>query len=337
MMKLKFSRCGIFVLIIAGVILISGCAQVPQAQQRNETSISMQKETNVGMKLNIVEEGKLLVEVPNPKILRNNFLIELENMPANEVVTLNISERSAGITTNNDGKGEALICADDIDDEAGDCILTFPKSEDLDIQVIILDNEYKLTVPTADDKPMVFIDTELHAVPVKFLGSEWVINDLKKSNVKDADTNLLNDSDDVKIPTTTTTPTPTTTPTSACTWTCGSWGACPSSGTQTRTCTSSPSPCTGTNPNPTSQSCTPELTCDTGALGSCLSGNCVSVYGPGGSADCPERCNINGVYDNSCLTNQCNVPYQNCIAACHTSNPPCTINEVYAVLETLSS
>jgi len=332
-----------------------------------ETEEPVQEGTTVGMRLDIVED-KLLVEVPNPNLLRGNFMIELDNMPANEIITVNISERPAGITTNNDGKGEALIC---VDDEAGDCILHLPKSEDLDIHIniIFLDDDYKLTVPTADDKPMVFIDTDTYKIPVKFLGSEWVITDLKSANTAPTPTTttppkweptatgesifkgldgviywitksgemFLQTPSGQKYRYTILPPLPPTTPTPACTWTCGSWGACSSSGTQIRTCTSSPSPCTGTNPNPTSQACTPEPTCDTGALGSCLSGNCIGVYGPGGSANCPEQCKINDVYDDNCMTNQCNVPYQNCIAACHTSNPPCTLNEVYALLETISS
>jgi len=83
-------------------------------------------------------------------------------------------------------------------------------------------------------------------------------------------------------PTITPTPTPTptttappTTPTPACTWTCGSWGACSSSGTQTRSCTSSPSPCTGTNPNPTSQTCKPS--CNIPAFQACA--NTFSLQG----------------------------------------------------------
>ncbi|MBI4451332.1 hypothetical protein HY642_05130 [Candidatus Woesearchaeota archaeon] len=135
-----------------------------------------------------------------------------------------------------------------------------------------------------------------------------------------------------KPTTPTTPPTPPPEPTTpACTWACASWGAC-SSGTQTRTCTSSPSPCTGTNPNPTSQSCTPPATCNLDNLGNCLSGNCVGVYGPGGSANCPERCNTGNAYDTDCLANQCNTPYQECLAACRNSNPPCTMDDVYRAL-----
>ncbi|MBI4140513.1 hypothetical protein HY485_01605 [Candidatus Woesearchaeota archaeon] len=121
-------------------------------------------------------------------------------------------------------------------------------------------------------------------------------------------------------------------------WSCTAFSpnSCPASGVQTRTCRDTNN-CGTTSGKPAeSQRCTPEPTCDTGALGLCLSGNCLSVYGPGGSANCPEQCKINDVYDDTCLSNQCNVPYKNCIAACHTSNPPCTVNEVYAVLETLS-
>ncbi len=307
-------------LLIAGIIVAILAVAYwlqPETQQQHSPvkEQPVQEKAAVGMRLNIVEEDNLLVEVPDPKTLQGNFIIEWENMPANEIIYLNISERSAGIATNNDGKGEALICAEDIDDR--NCILTFPKSENLDMHVIILNDDYNLTIPTADNKPMVFVDADSHPVPVKFLGSEWVVTKLEKNTVKKPST-------------------PATTSTPECTWICGSWSACSSSGTQTRTCTSSPSPCTGTNPNPTSQACIPEPTCDTSALGSCLSGNCIAVYGPGGSANCPEKCKINDVYDDNCMANECNVPYQNCIAACHTSNPPCTLNEVYAVLATLS-
>ncbi|MBI2565233.1 hypothetical protein HYV79_04580 [Candidatus Woesearchaeota archaeon] len=122
-------------------------------------------------------------------------------------------------------------------------------------------------------------------------------------------------------------------------WSCTAFSPspCPASGMQTRTCKDTNN-CGTTSGKPAeSQSCTPPPTCDTGALGSCLSKNCISIYGPGGSANCPEKCKINDVYDNNCITNQCNIPYQNCIAACHTSNPPCTLNEVYALLQTISS
>src|SRR3989338_4688304 len=98
-------------------------------------------------------------------------------------------------------------------------------------------------------------------------------------------------------PTTTPTPKPTPTPatttpptkpTPACTWTCGSWGACSSSGTQTRACVSSPSPCAGINPNSTSQICKPS--CNIPAFQACA--NTFSLQGcinacPYVSATCP--------------------------------------------------
>ncbi len=146
----------------------------------------------------------------------------------------------------------------------------------------------------------------------------------------------------------TTTPSPTTTPPPPpdCIWTCGNWGECPSSGTQTRTCTSSPSPCTGENPNPTSQACTPPaaVVCDENKLKSCLQecinankacvNNCPYISDPQSCLEIVGVPNCN-IHDPTCL-NGCSQKYQNCITTCHTSNPPCTLNEVYAVLQTIS-
>jgi len=75
-----------------------------------------------------------------------------------------------------------LICVDDEDNDI--CTLDIPKLENLDMDIAILRDNYKPTVPTSGDKPTVFIETGMHEVPVKFLGKDWVVNELDKTPQK---------------------------------------------------------------------------------------------------------------------------------------------------------
>src|SRR3989344_6816828 len=87
MMELTFARYGIFVLIIVGVVLISGCAQVLQAQQQNATNITDQQALQQNA-TNISAQPTFQLEIPDGALptgvsaedVRMN-LVDIEEIP----------------------------------------------------------------------------------------------------------------------------------------------------------------------------------------------------------------------------------------------------------------